>query len=182
MRRRTTSSQMGTSRDRGAAALEFSLLLPIFAMLAIGTLTFGFAFERWVNVTAAARESSRIAATYPFGTGTNPTAAQVDTWFTDVTTATAENAGIDLTQTATYYICIDFVTQTGTPPPGTGNARTRGDLGPITPASCVSSSLASNRVEVLVRRAAPVSWILGSSPDLAVSGDNTSPYEPSLGP
>lgn len=181
MSRRTARRPAAGTRDRGAAVVEFALLLPIFAVLTIGTITFGFAFERWINVTAAARESSRFAATYPFGTGTSPTASEVDSWFTTVQNATAENAGINLAQPGTYYICIDFVTQTGTPPPGTGPARTYGSLGPSSPDSCVSSTLASNRVEIQVRREAPVNWVLGGSPDLAVSADNTSPYEPSLG-
>lgn len=168
--------------DRGAAAVEFALLLPVFAVLAIGTITFGFAFERWINVTAAARESSRFAATYPFEESAGT--PDVNGWFAAVSEATAQNAGIRLTgaqatPASDYLICIRFVNVDPALPPAT-QQRVYGSLGGA-PAQCTASTMPSNRVEVLVRRAAPLNWVLGSSPDMAVSGDNTSPYEPTLG-
>ena len=182
MRRSTSCRSASGPRDRGAAAVEFAFLLPVFAMLAIGTVTFGFAFERWINVTAAARESSRFAATYAFpDVGGAP---DVNGWFTAVSEASAQNAGIVLsgpaaTPASEYLICIRFVNTDPLLPPPT-QQRVYGGLGGA-PAQCTSSTMPSNRVEVLVRRAAPVNWLLGGDAGLSVSGDNTSPYEPTLG-
>ena len=50
-------------RDEGASAVEFALLFPVFIMLAIGTISAGFAFHAWLTVTHGAQESSRFAAT-----------------------------------------------------------------------------------------------------------------------
>lgn len=51
------------STDEGASAVEFALLFPLFIMLAIGTISAGFAFHAWLTVTHGAQESSRFAAT-----------------------------------------------------------------------------------------------------------------------
>jgi len=51
------------SGDEGASAVEFALLFPLFIMLAIGTISAGFAFHTWLTVTHGAQETSRFAAT-----------------------------------------------------------------------------------------------------------------------
>lgn len=167
--------------DAGAAAVEFAILLPLFLMLVFGMISGGFTFERWINVTQAARETSRFAATYPIAASTDP-------WFAQVSTVAAENAGIrltgaDATPAEDYYICIAFLNRVG---PGTSPAserRTYGTLPTTAPSSpsCTGSTIPDNAVEVVIRRTSTFDWIFGGG-TLAVTGDNTSRYEPRIAP
>lgn len=163
-------------KERGATAVEFALLFPLFVMLAFGTISFGFAFERWINVTQAAREASRFAATYPIPAG------GVSNWLTDVTTVAKEAAGIGAsTPLNDYYVCVRFVNRVG---PATTPVTTSASSGSLSGATCPttsSSGLPDNGAEVTVIRRAELNWVLGSS-GVSVSGDNVSRYEPRLQP
>ena len=55
-------------KDRGAAAVEFALVLPLLLMLVFGLIDFGRAFNEQIVLSQAAREGARVAA---LG-GTNP--------------------------------------------------------------------------------------------------------------
>lgn len=162
--------------DRGATAVEFALLFPVFMMLAFGTISFGFAFEKWISVTQAAREASRFAATYPMpSTGVTP-------WLEDVRDVAKEAAGITSgAPTSEYFVCVRFVNRIG---PATTPASASLSEGSLSSATCPvssSSGLPDNAAEVVVLRAADLSWIFGVA-TIAVSGDNVSRYEPRLDP
>jgi Flp pilus assembly protein TadG len=47
--------------ERGAAAVEFALVIPVFLMLVLGTIDFGYYFFVSEVVTNAAREGARAA-------------------------------------------------------------------------------------------------------------------------
>ena len=49
-------------RDRGAAAVEFALCLPILLLLVFGIIDFGRALNAQLTLTQAAREGERLAA------------------------------------------------------------------------------------------------------------------------
>jgi Flp pilus assembly protein TadG len=51
------------TRDRGAAAVEFALLLPLLLLLISGLIDFGRALNAQITLTQAAREGVRLAAT-----------------------------------------------------------------------------------------------------------------------
>lgn len=51
---------MRTRSEDGAAALEFAILLPILMLILFGIIEFGFLLNRYVSVTAAAREGARV--------------------------------------------------------------------------------------------------------------------------
>jgi hypothetical protein len=51
------------SRERGQALVEFALILPILAMLLLGTITGGFALNQKQQMNHAVREGARYAAT-----------------------------------------------------------------------------------------------------------------------
>src|SRR5579859_3032399 len=59
MRRRPARSAI---RDRGAAAVEFALLLPLLLLLIFGIIDFGRALNAQITLTQAAREGARLAA------------------------------------------------------------------------------------------------------------------------
>lgn len=162
--------------DRGATAVEFAILFPVFMMLAFGTISFGFAFEKWISVTQAAREASRFAATYPMPSG------GVSAWLTDVTTVAKEAAGItSSTSQSEYYVCVRFVNRIGPAAEPLTTARPEGSLSGATCPATSTSGLPDNAAEVLVLREVGLNWIFGSA-TTAVSGDNVSRYEPRLDP
>ena len=49
--------------ERGAAAMEFALIVPIVLMVIIGAVTSGIAYSNAIGVTNAVREGSRFGAT-----------------------------------------------------------------------------------------------------------------------
>jgi Flp pilus assembly protein TadG len=73
-------------RDRGAAAVEFALLLPLLTLLIFGIVDFGRALNAQITLTQAAREGARLAAlgeqnvvsgTQAAATGLNPVSVTV---------------------------------------------------------------------------------------------------------
>ncbi len=50
------------SSERGAAALEFALILPLLVMLVFGIIAFGRGYNAKVEVTGAVREGARLLA------------------------------------------------------------------------------------------------------------------------
>lgn len=58
------TTRVGTLRrsERGAAAVEAALVLPLILLILFGTIQFGLAWFRAQNLEAAAREGARIAA------------------------------------------------------------------------------------------------------------------------
>jgi Flp pilus assembly protein TadG len=50
------------SKEYGAVAVEFALVLPIFLMLVFGIVEFGRAYNIQVSLTEAARETARYVA------------------------------------------------------------------------------------------------------------------------
>jgi Flp pilus assembly protein TadG len=62
--------------ERGAAALEFALVVPVLVMLLVGIVTGGVTYSRGIALTDAVRESARFGAT---GDATTPA-----TWASDV--------------------------------------------------------------------------------------------------
>ncbi len=52
----------GQRSERGAAAVEFALVLPILIVLAFGIVEFSWAFQTQTTLAAAAREGARVLA------------------------------------------------------------------------------------------------------------------------
>lgn len=52
--------------DRGAAALEFALVVPVLLLLIFGIIEFGLAFQAQLALTHGAREGARLAAVGKF--------------------------------------------------------------------------------------------------------------------
>ena len=51
--------------ERGAAIVEFAIVLVLFMMIVFGTITFGITHNDNLSIETAARETARFAATYP---------------------------------------------------------------------------------------------------------------------
>jgi len=50
--------------DRGAAAVEFALILPLLVLLIFGIVEFGRAYNVQISITNAAREGARVMAVH----------------------------------------------------------------------------------------------------------------------
>ncbi|MFD5276599.1 TadE/TadG family type IV pilus assembly protein [Pseudarthrobacter sp. NPDC058362] len=53
---------MKSGSERGAAAVEFSILLPLLLLLVLGTVEFGRAYNAQITLTNAARDGARVMA------------------------------------------------------------------------------------------------------------------------
>ena len=53
---------MSRASERGAAAVEFAILAPVLAMLLLGIMEFGRAYNAQASLSAAAREGVRVMA------------------------------------------------------------------------------------------------------------------------
>jgi Flp pilus assembly protein TadG len=58
----TTAPETDRASERGAAMIEFALLLPMLIMLVFGIITFGRAYFAKVELASAVREGARAAA------------------------------------------------------------------------------------------------------------------------
>lgn len=102
---------MAHDSERGAAAVEFAILLPLLLMLVLGTIEFGRAYNAQITLTNAAREGVRVMAigNDPAGarTAARNAAATVSTTIptTDVTLSTTVcSTGAQVTLTITYNL------------------------------------------------------------------------------
>jgi Flp pilus assembly protein TadG len=50
-------------RERGQALVEFALVLPLFTLMVMAIIDFGWAFRTYVTITNAAREGARYGVT-----------------------------------------------------------------------------------------------------------------------
>ncbi|RKO25566.1 pilus assembly protein [Pseudarthrobacter phenanthrenivorans] len=77
---------MPEASERGAAAVEFAIILPVLLTLVLGIMEFGRAYNTQLSLTHAAREGVRVMAI-----SNDPVAAK----------AAAKNAAVSLTPSLT---------------------------------------------------------------------------------
>lgn len=65
---------MDRKNERGAAAVEFAIVLPVLLLILMGIIEFGHAYNAQLTVTQAAREGVRVMAI-----SNDPTAARTAT-------------------------------------------------------------------------------------------------------
>jgi Flp pilus assembly protein TadG len=169
--------------DRGASAVEFALLLPLFVMLTIGTISAGFAFHTWLAVTHGAQESSRFAATLSIKASAADDGGTVGTWLTEVGSRAAAASNIDTTSTVPgTYICVAVVSSSNVPPVNNHMTMEAGPSGVMTSSGVLGGScpdadaVAGDFVQTYVSQPVDFNYVLGSS-ELTVAGKSVSRYE-----
>lgn len=90
--------------ERGAAIVEFALVLPILMALVIGIVTMGAALNDKQSLTHAAREGTRYGSRLP----TDQT-FESGTWATNVRDVTLARSGGDLDTEAGAEVCVSLV-------------------------------------------------------------------------
>ncbi len=103
--------------DRGAAAVEFALLLPVLLLIVFGIVDFGRALNAQITLTQAAREGARLAALgQPAGTviaRTQTAATGLAGVSASVTASCPVNAGASADAKVQASYSFTFVTPVG---------------------------------------------------------------------
>lgn len=98
--------------DSGAAAVEFALLFPLFLAIVFGIIDMGFGFNQKINLTQAARETSRYGATLSLNASAVPPAVvgTPDTWLQKVMTVALSSGGSDLDSSRSgRFVCVAYI-------------------------------------------------------------------------
>lgn len=161
-------------RDSGAAAVEFALLLPVFLILTIGMISAGFAFERWITVTQAARETSRYGATLSIEAA-QP--ADINGWLAQVAAVAWESSAFDASPPGAR-VCVSLTqTSPSTPPVTTSKQLVRTATGSVTGIEpCYVSTTAGSRVQVTIQRDTDFNMVV-ANPTIVVESRSQSRWE-----
>ena len=146
--------------QEGASALEFALVLPILILVLFGAISFGLAFNAKMQLSHAARESVRFAATLPVP-------ADSDDWFKDVANrAIGTAAGSARVSDDAMAICIALIPESGPiramNMQGSAAYTTSDELvvnGSDSSSACFPDNLTGDRVQVRIRRGTELSAV-----------------------
>lgn len=181
--------------ERGAALVEFALILPIFLTLVLGLITFGQSYNRKLTMTNAAAEASRYGATLaPSTLPSPPPCCGIDEWVKEVAKAVVQNASGDLDAGVPgREICVAYVYPAGVddnPQTVEGHGQvshrlvlTTDDVGVASPpglAQCFADGrpASERRVQVLVSRKSPLQALFFNY-DLTLTARSVTRFEAS---
>ncbi|MFP5377848.1 MAG: TadE/TadG family type IV pilus assembly protein [Acidimicrobiia bacterium] len=179
--------------ERGAALVEFALILPLFLTLVLGMFSGGLAYSRKITLTNAAREGARYGATLAPSTVLPPSATccGIDYWVTKVADAVEQNAEGDLDAGVDgREICVAYVYPAADANPSNVDAihrekshmvvRTTSDTTSFGPtARCIANDgLGTNdrRVQVTVQRGSEIQ-LLFVSYDVTLTAQSVTRFE-----
>jgi Flp pilus assembly protein TadG len=167
--------------DTGAAAVEFAILLPLFIMLTIGTISAGFAFHTWLSVTHGAQESSRFAATLSIDAGGGSTSS----WLTQVSDRALSAADVMVSATQAQpdvTACVAVVSPTNIPALGSHMTVASDSSGAITRSAVLAGpcpglpTMTGDYVQTQVTAPVDFNYVFNDV-RLNVSGTSISRYE-----
>jgi Flp pilus assembly protein TadG len=107
--------------ERGAALVEFALILPVFMMLVLGMFSGGLAYNHQSSLANAAREAARYGVTVAEAQCTPTSNCSGRTWAQLVQAVAVERANGDLTAAG---VCVALVSGPGNAPVATDSAHT----------------------------------------------------------
>lgn len=163
--------------ERGAALVEFALILPVFMMLVLGMFSGGLAYNQKLSLTGASREASRYAATLASSSSGGCGAVGSNAWLDCVVSVAVSSATGEMdSDVAGRNICVAYTADgtnwEATHVVGSGDATYTPD------APCYTDGLSDKRVQVVLQRAGDIE-LLFTSIDLTLQGRSTNRVEAS---
>jgi Flp pilus assembly protein TadG len=175
-------SRSGAQRvrgERGAAMVEFVLILPVFLLIVFGGITGALSYEHKAETVHAVRDGARYGATVPLGQCDTTASCGNRNWAQLVQYVTAQRSDGTL---STDQICVSLVTGTT----GTtvfaghlGGVYTTGTSSTFPTAGCFSDGNVDTgtRVHVSAVRGGDKINLVFSSIPITVSSNGTARYE-----
>jgi Flp pilus assembly protein TadG len=157
--------------DRGAAIVEFALILPLLSMMAVGMLTAGIALDRKQDITNAAREAARFGATLAEEQCTPTSECDGFTWAQLVRSLAVQRSNGAV---AEANVCVALVSGPGWAPVAVGSTHTT--AGGVNPCYVDNSSDTDKRVQVSVTRSDKLEAVLFTT-NLNLSSKATARFE-----
>lgn len=164
---------MDRSPERGAALIEFALVLPLLMVLIVGMITAGHAYDQKLQVTHAVREGARFAATVSpsqlFSNG--------DTWANNVRDLVVERSMGELDAA---QVCVSLVEGSpGTVYAGSANYSTAGSTTPCIAAQGypISGTDDGMRVQVTASRPGHIDLVVFGDVSFTMSSSATAKSE-----
>ncbi|HVR33225.1 MAG TPA: TadE/TadG family type IV pilus assembly protein [Acidimicrobiia bacterium] len=173
----------GETGERGAALIEFALLLPLLLMLLLGIVSVGIAYNHQISITHAARESARFAATLPV-TNFEAEPVPIDAWLDAVATQAVEDATGSLDASVPgQRVCVAYVHPSAVAP-GV-ETRNRVEIGGVAthadgPCFADTRPATERRVQVQVERETDFNVVVFSR-TLTLTSEAISRFEAALG-
>jgi Flp pilus assembly protein TadG len=96
------------TRDRGSAAVEFALVLPLLLLIVFGIIDFGRALNAQITLTQAAREGVRLAALGDTGAAIQARAAAAAPGLSGVTVTVAASCAPGAGPTADAQVNVSY--------------------------------------------------------------------------
>jgi Flp pilus assembly protein TadG len=168
IRRRAAASH----RDqRGAALVEFALVLPILMALLLGITTGGIAVYQKITLSGAAREGARFGAVLPTTQCTPADRCGGSTWAQYVRAEVVANSAGSLTAD---QVCVALVSGTGAQAAAIGTGFTT--AGGTSSCTTDSSTTTGRRVQVTVTKPAEIQAII-TTQTISLTSTAVSRYE-----
>jgi len=167
--------------EEGAAAVEFALLLPLFVMLTIGTISAGFSFHAWLNVTHGAQESSRFAATLSI----EASGGSTELWLTQVSERALSAANLLVSPTEAMpgtEACVALVSPTNVPIQSSHMTLTADSSGAISRSGVLTGpcdglpTMSGDYVQTRVSKPVTFNYVLGGT-DIQVTAKSVNQFE-----
>jgi hypothetical protein len=155
------------SRQRGAVAVEFALVLPLFVTLLLGVFTAGLAYSDQLSISNAVREGSRMGAAADYTNGS---------WAGDVRERVQQvyfNSASDLTDD---QICVRLLDSSGTTLASAIGANCGSE--PTTPDSVAADSCV---IKVWVRKPARILFGVVPDAEMTLAANSVSYYGRTVG-
>ncbi len=98
--------------DRGAALLEFALIIPVLMMVLVGMFSGGLAYNQKLDLSHAAKEGARYGATLPSTQTFSSGYATPNTWAYGVRQYVVDKSGGSLTSAQVCVALVEGATPT----------------------------------------------------------------------
>ena len=175
--RRGSRLRRSAHDERGAAAVELAIILPLFLLLVFGGLTAALSYEHKSEVVQAVRDGARFGATTPLAQCDTTSNCGSRNWAELVQYVTSKRSGGAL---STSQICVALVTgSSGAVYSRTGGVYSTGTTATFPTTGCFDDGDADTgtRVHVAAVRNGDSINLVFSSFAIPLSSNSTAHYE-----